>query len=57
MNAVHQKTGNAILEKEKRECPGTIDLLGICGSVSTGDVHDHSDLDLLILINVMCMHN
>lgn len=51
MNAVHKKIIDAILEKEKSECPGTLDLLGIYGSVSTGDMHDHSDLDLLVLIN------
>lgn len=51
MNAVHQKIVDAVLEKAKRECPGMLDLVGIYGSVCTGDVHDHSDLDLLILIN------
>jgi hypothetical protein len=51
MNVVHQRILDAILEKERRECPGTLDLLGIYGSVMTGDLHDHSDLDLLILIN------
>ena len=51
MNAVHKRIIDAILEKEKHECPGTLDLLGIYGSVHTGDVHDRSDLDLLVLIN------
>lgn len=51
MNTVHKRIIDAILEKEKQECPGTLDLLGIYGSVSTGDVHEHSDLDLLVLIN------
>ena len=51
MNAVHQKIVDAVLEKAERECPGVLDLVGIYGSVCTGDVHDHSDLDLLILIN------
>ena len=51
MNTVHQKIVDAILEKAQRECPGVLDLLGVYGSVCTGDVHDHSDLDLLILIN------
>ena len=51
MNAVHQKIVDAVLEKAKRECPGVLDLVGIYGSVCTGDVHEHSDLDLLILIN------
>ncbi len=51
MNAVHKRIIDAILERERRECPGTLDLLGIYGSVITGDMHDHSDLDLLVLIN------
>ena len=51
MNAVHQKIVDAVLKKAEQECPGALDLVGIYGSVCTGDVHDHSDLDLLILIN------
>ena len=51
MNAVHQKIVDAIMEKAMKECPGVVDLVGIYGSVCTGDVHEHSDLDLLILIN------
>ena len=42
---------DAILEKERRLCPGSIALIGIYGSFLTGDVHPRSDLDLLILIN------
>ena len=41
----------AILEKEKTLCPGTVALIGIYGSFQTGDIHPLSDLDLLILIN------
>jgi len=51
MNAVHQKIVDAVLKKAEQECPGALDLVGIYGSVCTGDVHEHSDLDLLILIN------
>ena len=51
MNAVHQKIVDAVLNKAKQECPGVLDLVGIYGSVCTGDMHEHSDLDLLILIN------
>ena len=51
MNAVHQKIVDEVLEKAKRECPGVLDLVGVYGSVCMGDVHEHSDLDLLILIN------
>ena len=41
----------AILEKEKTLCPGTVALIGIYGSFQSGDIHPLSDLDLLILIN------
>ncbi|MCL2006473.1 MAG: nucleotidyltransferase domain-containing protein [Treponema sp.] len=42
---------NAILAKMKRECPGSVDLIGIGGSFFSGDIHEKSDLDLLIIIN------
>lgn len=32
-------------------CPGSLALIGIYGSFMTGDVHEKSDLDLLIVIN------
>ncbi|MBR4604720.1 MAG: nucleotidyltransferase domain-containing protein [Lachnospiraceae bacterium] len=51
MNAIHQKIVDAVLEKAKCECPEALDMIGIYGSVCTGDVHERSDLDLLILIN------
>ncbi|MBO4368049.1 MAG: nucleotidyltransferase domain-containing protein [Clostridia bacterium] len=47
----NQKIINAVIEKEKALCPGTIALIGIYGSFLTGDIHPLSDLDLLILIN------
>ena len=47
----NRKIIDAILEKEKRLCPGAIALIGIYGSFQTGDIHPLSDLDLLILIN------
>ena len=47
----NQKIIDAVLEKEKAVCPGAIALIGIYGSILTGDVHPLSDLDLLILIN------
>ena len=40
----------AILEKEKQTCPGALALIGVYGSALSGDVHAHSDLDLLLLI-------
>lgn len=51
LNGVNQKMIDAILEKARRECPDVLDAVAIYGSVCTGDVHAHSDLDLLILIN------
>ena len=42
---------SAVLEKEKKLCPGAVALIGIYGSFQTGDIHPLSDLDLLILIN------
>ena len=42
---------DAVLEKEKALCPGSVALIGIYSSFQTGDIHPLSDLDLLILIN------
>jgi len=50
MNAVNQKIIDAIVEKSKRVCPESLALIGIYGSVATGDEYEKSDLDLLILI-------
>lgn len=41
---------NAILKKAETICPDALELLGVYGSCATGDVHEKSDLDLLILI-------
>lgn len=32
-------------------CPGALAMIGVYGSMLTGDVHEKSDLDLLIVIN------
>lgn len=50
-NERNRKIIDAVLQKEKKLCPGTIDLIGIYGSFATGDIYPGSDLDLLILIN------
>jgi hypothetical protein len=50
MDTTNQKIINAIIEKANRVCPDSVALIGIYGSVATGDVHEKSDLDLLILI-------
>ena len=47
----NQKIIDAIIEKATREYPGILAMVGIYGSFLTGDIHEKSDLDLLILIN------
>lgn len=51
MKQRNQKIIDAIIEKAYRDCPGALALIGIYGSCLTGDIHEKSDLDLLILIN------
>ena len=51
MHPVHQKLLDAVIQKAETCCPGAVDLIGLYGSCTTGDTHDLSDLDLLILIN------
>jgi len=41
----------AIIEKAEKVCPGALSLVAVGGSFLTGDVHEKSDLDLLLLIN------
>lgn len=50
MNIVNQKIIDAVIEKAKKVCPGSMALIGVYGSVATGDEYEKSDLDLLILI-------
>ncbi len=47
----NRKIIDAVIEKAKRVCPDALALIGVYGSFATGDIHAHSDLDLLILIN------
>lgn len=47
----NQKIIDAIIEKAKVVCPGSLAMIGVYGSFMTGDIHAKSDLDLLILIN------
>lgn len=50
MNNVNQKIIDAIIAKAEKICPDSLALIGIYGSVATGDEYAKSDLDLLILI-------
>ena len=50
MDIVNQKIIHAIIEKANKLCPESLALIGIYGSVATGDEYEKSDLDLLILI-------
>lgn len=49
LRASHEKMIKAVLEKARRCCPDGLDLLGVYGSAATGDMHEKSDLDLLIV--------
>ena len=51
MNDTHQKIIDAIIHKAETTCPDSLALIGLYGSVATGDIHEKSDLDLLILIH------
>ncbi len=51
MNYVNEKIIDSIITKAKKVCPDSLALIGIYGSMATGDVYEKSDLDLLILIN------
>ena len=50
MNQVNEKLIQAVIRKAEQVCPGVLALVGVYGSVATGDAHEKSDLDLLILI-------
>ena len=45
MNNVNQKIINAVIEKAEKVCPDSLALIGIYGSVATGDEKVKSDLD------------
>ena len=40
----------AVVRKAQALCPYSLELIGVYGSCATGDTHERSDLDLLILI-------
>ncbi len=47
----NKKIIDAIAAKALALCPGDLAMIGVYGSFLTGDVHEKSDLDLLVLIN------
>ncbi len=51
MKEINKKLIDAIKKKAECVCPDALDMIAIYGSAATGDEHEKSDLDLLILIN------
>ena len=51
LNIIHRRIIDAIIKKSETVCPGSLALIGVYVSACTGDFHEKSDLDLLILIN------
>ena len=51
MTERHKRIINAVIRKAEERCPDSLALIGVYGSCATGDTHERSDLDLLILIN------
>jgi len=47
----NKKLIDMIIERAKRDFPEDIALIGLTGSFSTGDFHEKSDLDLIIVNN------
>ena len=51
MNDRNKKMIDIIIKKADALCPDALALIGVYGSVVTGDEYEKSDLDLMILIN------
>ena len=47
----NKKLINMVIERAKRDFPDDIAIIGLTGSYSTGDFHEKSDLDLIIINN------
>lgn len=47
----NQKLIDMVIERIKRDCRDDIAIVGLTGSFSTGDYHEKSDLDLIIINN------
>lgn len=50
MTEINQKIIDAVIRKAEKICPDSLALIGVYGSVATGEAYEKSDLDLLILI-------
>ena len=50
LNETNKKIIDAIIQKAEKVCPNSLALIGVYGSVVTGETHSKSDLDLLIVI-------
>lgn len=51
LDSRNKKIIDAVIEKANKVCPESLAMIGIYGSFATGDFHEKSDLDLLVLIN------
>lgn len=51
MNNINKTIIDAVIKRAEVLCPDSVALIGVYGSAATGDVHEKSDLDLMILIN------
>ena len=49
LNATNKKIIDAVIKKAEKVCPDSLALIGVSGSVATGETYAKSDLDLLIL--------
>jgi len=47
----NEKIINMVIERVKRDFPDDIAIIGLSGSFQTGDFHEKSDLDLIIINN------
>ena len=50
LNKTNKKIIDAVIKKAEKVCPNSLALIGVGGSVASGDAYPKSDLDLLVLI-------
>ncbi len=51
MKDINKAIIDAVIKKANALCPNSLALIGVYGSAATGDEHEKSDLDLMVLIN------